>query len=177
MNDIKDIYPPKDILINKIKEVTIPLDLVSELIGKRLVTEKSGPGFLLLWNDVILGRLSSKELLSLLFKLNFDEGYALTTNYEKENKRRSGKSKNLSEWAKNWILNNVEYNENVWKILNEEMILEFNTTSPKKYEGFGILEIKYGSDRKIYKCEFYPKRNYKNPGKTHSGEAEKFSKP
>lgn len=80
--DQKFQHPPRTILLSKIKEVTIPLSVVPELIWQRLVTEKSGPGFLLLWNDVILERLSSKELVLLLFKLNDQKAFELISNYE-----------------------------------------------------------------------------------------------
>lgn len=62
----------KQQLITEIKETNYPIRLIPILIERKLVSEKPGPGLLIVWNDEKLNQMSDKELLELSMGLTFE---------------------------------------------------------------------------------------------------------
>lgn len=59
-------------LIIEIKKVQYPMRLIPELLERKLIFEKPGPGLLITWNDGKLNEMNNRELLELLMGLNFE---------------------------------------------------------------------------------------------------------
>lgn len=77
--------------------------------------------------------------------------------------RLSGRAELHRNILKNWFLNNVDFEPEVWRILNEEIIrttIMFPPKSSAKIIGF---RIEYGTEIKLYETELTMKPNFKFP--------------
>ena len=71
-NDDGINLPYSERLIIEIKDVNYPMRLIPELLERKLIFEKPGPGLLITWNDDKLNEMNDRELLELLMGLNFE---------------------------------------------------------------------------------------------------------
>ena len=78
-------------------------------------------------------------------------------------RRLSGNAEKHRNFLKNWFLNNVDFEPEVWRILNEEIIRTTIILPSKSAEKIIIFRVEYGTDNKLYETELTMKPNFKFP--------------